>query len=463
MGEVVYNKLDERTNQIRVVGLLPGRWIDKISCEIKTISLDDSPSYEALSYVWGNAQDTVEILVDGLSVQVTRNLAAALRRLRSSLNPRTLWADAICINQDDLEERTQQVGIMHKIYEIASSVRVFLGESGILDIIPAEEQATWDDPPCTYWHRDNTWLMCAENPVGLTFARKILNQGNKNGVEEVTAADYDPRKSPMWAVVSLVPSIIRFLYRTNQLKLEPEGIRDQARVDAFFARQTRAEYDPSKLTVVEAFRDSQAGAFAIMNMLSNGRCLKACLQSDSLSPVWTKALDVIDHIVKLPWWTRIWVLQEAILPQGQVFAIYGEIVAPLGLIEDSGSVLQRHYQKRECCKAFFDTLPPGQQDILDRFTKAMSGIEGIREIWAMIREDQLTMLGHYLHKTRYNDATDLRDKIYGLLGLVRGCPNPLDLVPDYNSHVFQVYTNLAIRIIHHERSLLTILNHEIRI
>jgi hypothetical protein len=47
----------------------------------------------------------------------------------------------------------------------ASSVRIFLGESGILDRIPEQEQATWDDPPRFEWHRDNTMLvMSGEQP-----------------------------------------------------------------------------------------------------------------------------------------------------------------------------------------------------------------------------------------------------------------------------------------------------------
>jgi hypothetical protein len=136
-------------------------------------------------------------------------------------------------------------------------------------------------------------------------------------------------------------------------------------------------------------------------MLSNGRYLKACLQSNSSSPAWRKALDVIDHIVKLLCWTRIWVLQEAILPKGDVFAIYSEIVALLRLIEDSGSVLQHYYQEEECCKISFDTLLPDQQDIGDQFTKVISGIEGIREIPVMISSDHLTILRHYLDRSHY--------------------------------------------------------------
>jgi hypothetical protein len=66
--------------------------------------------------------------------------------------------DAVCVNQDDNKEKGQQVCIMGQIYQSASSVQVFLAESGVLDLIPAEDQATWDDPPRIYWHRDGAFL-----------------------------------------------------------------------------------------------------------------------------------------------------------------------------------------------------------------------------------------------------------------------------------------------------------------
>ena len=154
-------------NEIRVLDLRPGRWTDEIGCDLRVISLDSkpsTPSYEAISYVWGDPQDTVPIKVDGKVLQATRNLHLALRRLRSKDDARTLWADALCINQHDVEEQTQQVGIMQHIYSKANAVQVYLGESAILDAIPLEEQETWDKPPQIQWHRDATLLMQTREP-----------------------------------------------------------------------------------------------------------------------------------------------------------------------------------------------------------------------------------------------------------------------------------------------------------
>jgi Heterokaryon incompatibility protein (HET) len=99
----------------------------------KTTSGMDSryatPSYIALSYTWGDAEDTTPIQVAGREKMVTRNLRDALFTL--STEPRTaslpVWADAVCINQEDITERNREVKRMAVIYECAASVIIWLG------------------------------------------------------------------------------------------------------------------------------------------------------------------------------------------------------------------------------------------------------------------------------------------------------------------------------------------------
>ncbi|RYP07574.1 hypothetical protein DL765_009111 [Monosporascus sp. GIB2] len=84
-----------------------------------------SPGYVALSYVWGSASDTVAISLEGKAMQVTKNLAAALALF--SAKPALLWADALCINQEDNTEKSHQVNMMATIYGKATMVTVWLG------------------------------------------------------------------------------------------------------------------------------------------------------------------------------------------------------------------------------------------------------------------------------------------------------------------------------------------------
>jgi hypothetical protein len=80
-----------------------------------------------LSYVWGDIRDSANITFDGRTVSVTKSLETALRHLRYPDKSRTLWVDYVCINQEDIQERSQQVAKMGSIYEQATSVLIWLG------------------------------------------------------------------------------------------------------------------------------------------------------------------------------------------------------------------------------------------------------------------------------------------------------------------------------------------------
>jgi hypothetical protein len=67
------------------------------------------PVYEALSYVWGDATQTSPMTLNGASYPITKNLESAIRHLRRREGSRTLWVDAVGINQLDLDERSSQV------------------------------------------------------------------------------------------------------------------------------------------------------------------------------------------------------------------------------------------------------------------------------------------------------------------------------------------------------------------
>jgi hypothetical protein len=93
------------------------------------------PKYEALSYTWGSAEktDIVYVQQDAAKgptqyLEIGQNLASALRHLRHSTTTRTMWIDAVCINQLDIAERNEQVKRMVDIYKLAYRVVVWLGE-----------------------------------------------------------------------------------------------------------------------------------------------------------------------------------------------------------------------------------------------------------------------------------------------------------------------------------------------
>lgn len=110
----------------------------RVKCNCRPYQLDEAPPYEALSYFWGTDQPPVEIECNRETITVGFNLAAALMRLRLSAAERIIWADALCIIQDDNEEKSHQVPLMGSIYSLASRVVVWLGHE---DLQVTEEAA----------------------------------------------------------------------------------------------------------------------------------------------------------------------------------------------------------------------------------------------------------------------------------------------------------------------------------
>jgi hypothetical protein len=67
--------------------------------------------------------------IEGANLKATTNLELALRYLRLHDKPRTIWVDAICIDQTNIEERNQQVRLMKDIYSSCAVDLVWIGES----------------------------------------------------------------------------------------------------------------------------------------------------------------------------------------------------------------------------------------------------------------------------------------------------------------------------------------------
>ena len=126
-----HSQLTSRTS-IRLVRLLAGARNDIIRCEIDMADIENDLAYEAVSYVWGASEHKPSIQIScergDSELEIPKNLEGALRRFRHPTSTRTLWTDSICINQSDLQERSQQVRLMGQIYRKASAVLIWLGE-----------------------------------------------------------------------------------------------------------------------------------------------------------------------------------------------------------------------------------------------------------------------------------------------------------------------------------------------
>ncbi|KAJ8112467.1 hypothetical protein OPT61_g5173 [Boeremia exigua] len=110
----------------RYLLLQPGPDHARLKCSLHTAHLRDT-EYEAISYVWGTEIRDHDILCDGRKLKITKNLHDALQKLRHPIAVRKLWADSICIHQQNTEEKAHQVANMGRIYATAQQVLLHMG------------------------------------------------------------------------------------------------------------------------------------------------------------------------------------------------------------------------------------------------------------------------------------------------------------------------------------------------
>jgi hypothetical protein len=122
-------------DHFRLFELCPGKGSEPLQGILRHHSLDDVSSasntairYTALSYQWGSSLPPFEVTTPEGTIPIMLSLYNALRLIRHPTEKLTIWADALCINQKDLHERSFQVRLMKKIFQSAKEVYAYLGE-----------------------------------------------------------------------------------------------------------------------------------------------------------------------------------------------------------------------------------------------------------------------------------------------------------------------------------------------
>lgn len=293
----LYTSLDVSHASVRLLVLRPGKLDDNVECKLRVVELDEGLRYEALSYIWGETIRKLTVTIEGQSVEVTDNLHSALRHLRHPDRDRTLWADALCINQANLEEKAQQVGMMSRIFEDSLQCLVWLGE------------------------------ISARN-----------NETPQYIIRDAEAA---------FDMIRLIAAV------------EPEGTL------------------PANLSSSSA-RESAASAISGMMLWKNS------------------------------WWRRIWTVQEAVLPRAKTIVWQTASVSWNTCVQAARGIMNPSTHQRRV----INLLSPELFSInINEFITPFISLE-------MTRREALERTLLTAQRWRNREATDARDKVYGLVGLL---------------------------------------------
>ncbi|KAK1750489.1 heterokaryon incompatibility protein-domain-containing protein [Echria macrotheca] len=398
----IYTPLKVPNREIRLLLLRPGTAEQPLYCSLSVVSLDNAVTYEALSYVWGSSDSNTSIELDGEPFRVTPNLHAALKRLRHVDKTRTLWVDAVCINQADTAEKNAQVSMMSSIYGGATAALLWLGEE--------------PDVPVPI--------------VNAAEADRMVREADKHLLDLAAALDTWQWEDPDMAALS--GDLRRVTETQAQADSADEFLITPTRPHIWYGddRDLSALSEASENPNLRA--DSIFHAFALFRLLAANHHLDSIpylvinpdRQSTHLYPA--NALPAAFWLITRSWWSRIWTVQECILPR-RCTVLYGPVSMPWDVLLDGLFNFQHH--RDTCCAQL-----PGVHDMLN------APLETVLELRALRMSRGGVSLARLLPKFRYREATDPRDKVYALLPLVTEWYGAMPLVPAYEKPVEEVYT-----------------------
>lgn len=377
----IYNPLTEST--IRVISIRSALEDEEpIECSLHEVPLDCLPDFEALSYVWGNQSDRGNIYIDGARFSVTKNLYIALKNMRKRDSHRTMWIDAICINQSNIEERQAQVALMDAIYKGATEVVVWVGP----------ETAT-----------SSLLLSSLETLHGMP----TISEGITPSIPRWEGVEY-----PLSWGIHFTDTIAK-----------PIGDEcPECRTSSLSLWSNRNRLNPTQR---QRFEERVAA-------VNSSQPDTHVLRSDSL---YQDLLFMVDSGLKLlerPYWGRMWVLQEVILAR-KLTVWCGRQSADWIIFVEAVFALLR-LAKKLCwggnfnIGSSFEAMHKLQRRVAEIYpfvflrSKALSVGKPVAQSFAT-----------FLSVTAASQATDPRDKVYGLLGLLpQGSTERLQFQPNYS-------------------------------
>ncbi|USP74030.1 hypothetical protein yc1106_01304 [Curvularia clavata] len=198
-GNSIYTVRILNKRVFRLLFILPASDRNQqLECYCLPFNIDDAPAYEALSYAWGESTSSIEIRCNGQPVTIRSELSHAWTKLRSPDTTRIIWADALCINQNDSAEKSHQVPLMGSIYSLAKRVVIWLGQGNEEQIAEAFAYSTYIANACLNYDEERGLLRNhKERYKALSLPKDLFRESSWKSLKELYKR---PWFSRVWCV-----------------------------------------------------------------------------------------------------------------------------------------------------------------------------------------------------------------------------------------------------------------------
>jgi hypothetical protein len=361
--------LDTARSCIRILKLRKGSGVMPIIGDLNVASLDDHPPYEAVSYTWGDPTITEAIIIGHVTFLATKNLFDFLNVLRSPTADKLLWVDAICIDQTNEEEKIYQIGLMTTIYKCAVEVHIWFGAF----------TSDWE--------------------------REIKDSENYTPMAEMT-----PEKWKDYETFCLG----RLKYFEKE-----DGFKPLSRVEfEDFKRCCLDDILLQTLTMLDRIADADGRehhyTYPVFVFLGNEQ---GSDQKYGVNSFWVLVLDCIRWLLTRPWWTRVWTLQEAVLPRIDPTVHASPYSFKLSRLLNGIHAMVEHNNSL-CCKWVGGVILTKHRDYgNDDLYVQPRAIHKQRESLKDLDQEGIP-LEYVINSIQGRKATEIRDHWFGIFGLL---------------------------------------------
>lgn len=241
---------------------------NEITCELKHYLIQEAPPYFALSYVWGEGKPDRAITIEGAELSISKHVYEGINTISSFLNREKLqgyliWIDAICIDQQNLQEKAMQVPLIGDVYKGANIVLLWFG------ILQSSEEigsriVNW----CSHFNE----IKCYAERKETETAEQCLERQQENQAR----------------------------LESLEQHLEEVGI-DKMNLEALYAA----------ISLIDRSRGYES-------MQKDLRAFRKSAQGKQLLPEDDKSWDHLFAFLSNAWWFRIWTIQEMSLAKDAI-------------------------------------------------------------------------------------------------------------------------------------------------